>query len=257
MVRHWNRALATERDPRRRRQMHRSRAINAVGAVLHRPGAGDRAGHQVHPRRLPGGDRDARAVRADARASAATTTGSPANSHRTPAGSCCPPGSTRSCWCPGCTGRPCGRWPSPGRPARTPSPRSPSRPRRTRSAQLQARVGRARHPGAADRPGLPVPGHHRPGAGLRRASCAASARATWSSSTSPSTSSGHWWEHLLHNQSALRLKARLLFQPGVMVTSVPWQLESSRSQDKPDSAARSSAAPVDGRSSGRAGITSS
>jgi amino acid transporter len=39
---------------------------------------------------------------------------------------------------------------------------------------------------------------------------------------------GHWWEHLLHNQSALRLKARLLFQPGVMVTSVPWQLESSR-----------------------------
>ncbi|MBL7499345.1 APC family permease [Frankia sp. CNm7] len=38
---------------------------------------------------------------------------------------------------------------------------------------------------------------------------------------------GHWWEHLLHNQSALRLKARLLFQPGVMVTSVPWQLESS------------------------------
>ncbi|MFI9554366.1 APC family permease [Nonomuraea endophytica] len=38
---------------------------------------------------------------------------------------------------------------------------------------------------------------------------------------------GHWWEHLLHNQSALRLKARLLFKPGVMVTSVPWQLHSS------------------------------
>jgi amino acid transporter len=35
---------------------------------------------------------------------------------------------------------------------------------------------------------------------------------------------GHWWEALLHNQSALRLKARLLFQPGVMVTSVPWQM---------------------------------
>ena len=30
---------------------------------------------------------------------------------------------------------------------------------------------------------------------------------------------GHWWEHLLHNQSALRLKARLLFQPQVMVIS--------------------------------------
>ncbi|WP_163504756.1 APC family permease [Fodinicola acaciae] len=38
---------------------------------------------------------------------------------------------------------------------------------------------------------------------------------------------GHWWEHLLHNQSALRLKGRLLFEPGVMVTSVPWQLSSS------------------------------
>jgi len=38
---------------------------------------------------------------------------------------------------------------------------------------------------------------------------------------------GHWWEHLLHNQTALRLKGRLLFQQGVMVTSVPWQLESS------------------------------
>ncbi|MEE1788026.1 APC family permease [Streptomyces sp. SP17BM10] len=38
---------------------------------------------------------------------------------------------------------------------------------------------------------------------------------------------GRWYEHLLHNQSALRLKGRLLFKPGVMVTSVPWQLESS------------------------------
>jgi amino acid transporter len=38
---------------------------------------------------------------------------------------------------------------------------------------------------------------------------------------------GRWWEHLLHNQSALRLKSRLLYQPGVMVTSVPYQLRSS------------------------------
>jgi hypothetical protein len=37
----------------------------------------------------------------------------------------------------------------------------------------------------------------------------------------------HWWEQLLHNQSALRLKARLLFRPGVMVTSVPWQLSAA------------------------------
>jgi len=39
---------------------------------------------------------------------------------------------------------------------------------------------------------------------------------------------GHWWEQLLHNQSALRLKARLLYEPGVMVTNVPWQLGSAR-----------------------------
>ncbi len=38
---------------------------------------------------------------------------------------------------------------------------------------------------------------------------------------------GHWWEQLLHNQSALRLKSRLLFTPGVVVASVPWQLEST------------------------------
>ena len=38
---------------------------------------------------------------------------------------------------------------------------------------------------------------------------------------------GKWWEQLLHNQTALRLKGRLLFAPGVMVTSVPYQLRSS------------------------------
>ena len=38
---------------------------------------------------------------------------------------------------------------------------------------------------------------------------------------------GHWWESLLHNQSALRLKTRLRFMPNVVVASVPWQLNSS------------------------------
>jgi amino acid transporter len=42
---------------------------------------------------------------------------------------------------------------------------------------------------------------------------------------------GRWWENLLHNQSALRIKGRLLFEPGVMVTSVPWQLRSSQDKD--------------------------
>jgi amino acid transporter len=39
---------------------------------------------------------------------------------------------------------------------------------------------------------------------------------------------GRWWEQLLHNQTALRLKGRLLFTPGVMVISVPYQLRSSQ-----------------------------
>ena len=34
----------------------------------------------------------------------------------------------------------------------------------------------------------------------------------------------HWWQQVLHNQTALRLKARLLFEPAVAVTSVPWQV---------------------------------
>ncbi|MFF7992530.1 APC family permease [Kitasatospora xanthocidica] len=44
---------------------------------------------------------------------------------------------------------------------------------------------------------------------------------------------GHWWEQLLHNQSALWLKSRLLFTPGVMVISVPWQLSSAPRADHP------------------------
>ena len=42
---------------------------------------------------------------------------------------------------------------------------------------------------------------------------------------------GRWYEQVLHNQSALRLKGRLLFTPGVMVASVPWQLASSEGQE--------------------------
>jgi amino acid transporter len=36
----------------------------------------------------------------------------------------------------------------------------------------------------------------------------------------------HWWEQFLHNQTALRLKASLLFRPGIVVTSVPEHLRS-------------------------------
>ncbi len=34
----------------------------------------------------------------------------------------------------------------------------------------------------------------------------------------------HWWQYLLHNQTALRLKGVLRFEPSVTVTSVPWVL---------------------------------
>jgi hypothetical protein len=55
---------------------------------------------------------------------------------------------------------------------------------------------------------------------------------------------GRWWEQLLHNQSALRLKGRLLFTPGVMVASVPWQLHSSKVAHAP-----LGAGPQDGHAS--------
>jgi hypothetical protein len=45
---------------------------------------------------------------------------------------------------------------------------------------------------------------------------------------------GHWWEQVLHNQSALRLKTRLHYMPGVMVASVPWQLKSSEGLEERD-----------------------
>jgi hypothetical protein len=34
-----------------------------------------------------------------------------------------------------------------------------------------------------------------------------------------------WWQHILHNQSSLLLKASLLFKRGVIVISVPYHLE--------------------------------
>jgi amino acid transporter len=65
---------------------------------------------------------------------------------------------------------------------------------------------------------------------------------------------GRWWENLLHNQSALRLKGRLLFEPGVMVTSVPWQLASTAAKNLDRFDAALSRGPARGpRASGRLG----
>ncbi|NTV62254.1 MAG: APC family permease [Oscillochloris sp.] len=35
----------------------------------------------------------------------------------------------------------------------------------------------------------------------------------------------HWWEHLLHNQTGLLIRTALIFNKGVVVTSVPYHLE--------------------------------
>src|SRR5437773_950897 len=40
----------------------------------------------------------------------------------------------------------------------------------------------------------------------------------------------HWWEQVLHNQTALRLKAALLFRPGIVVADVPYHLSRRRLQ---------------------------
>ncbi|MFL6114945.1 MAG: amino acid permease [Catenulispora sp.] len=50
---------------------------------------------------------------------------------------------------------------------------------------------------------------------------------------------GHWWEQVLHNQSALRLKSRLLFQRRVVVASVPYQLQSATARIEAAKAAAS------------------
>jgi amino acid transporter len=39
---------------------------------------------------------------------------------------------------------------------------------------------------------------------------------------------GSWWGQLLHNQSALMLKGRLLFRKGTVVTSVPYHLDQTK-----------------------------
>jgi len=34
----------------------------------------------------------------------------------------------------------------------------------------------------------------------------------------------HWWEGVLHNQTALRLKRHMLYRPNVVVTNVPYHM---------------------------------
>ena len=43
---------------------------------------------------------------------------------------------------------------------------------------------------------------------------------------------GRWWEQLLHNQTALRLKIRLFFRPNTVVIDVPYHLRTDTSSSR-------------------------
>jgi len=45
---------------------------------------------------------------------------------------------------------------------------------------------------------------------------------------------GRWWEQLLHNRNTARLRAQLLNVPNVVVSAVPWMLESARREGPVD-----------------------
>ena len=137
------------------------------------------------------------------------------------------PGCTRSCWSPSCTSRRCGRSPSPRRPGPTCSRRVYVAVDADGDQPAARGVGRAQHRRAAQGAALAVP---RADPADRRVRHARSGKANPRGVVAvyiPEYVVGRWWEQLLHNQTALRLKGRLLFTPGVMVTSVPYQLRSS------------------------------
>jgi amino acid transporter len=230
MVRHWNRALATERDPAARRRMHRSRAINAFGAVLtglvlvivlatkFTHGAYlvviampllylmmrgirrhyDRVAAELEPE--PGG------VVLPSRVHAVVLV---SRLHRPTLRALAYARATRPDTLEAVTVATSGeevlalerQWTE----RQIPVPLTVlDSPYREITTPVLEHVARLRHDSPRDVVVVYVPEYV----------------------------VGHWWEHLLHNQSALRLKARLLFQRGVMVVSVPWQLESSRHEDK-------------------------
>jgi hypothetical protein len=62
----------------------------------------------------------------------------------------------------------------------------------------------------------------------------------------PEYITNRWWQHLLHNQSALRIKTRLFFTPGIVVINVPYHLGVDTQgwlggQPQPDTAQKASA----------------
>ena len=233
MVRHWTRHLRLERDQKERARMMRSRIINGIGAAMSATVLVGRARHEVPAGRALRDHRDGGPVRPHARHQAALLAGQGRARDRLEPGpaDAAQPRPRDRLHLQDPQADDAGPVLRPGEPADL--PRGGHRRRRPGGDPGAARrVGPARHPRQPQGARLALP-------------CRSPAR---SSSTSRSIRSGNprdivtvylpeyvlgrWWEQVLHNQSALRLKARLLFTPGVMVVSVPWQLQSSQGAER-------------------------
>ena len=90
--------------------------------------------------------------------------------------------------------------------------------------RITAAVGGPRDPGRAPDPLLAVP------RAVAARSCATSTTSTtdydddFVTVVVPEFALDHWWQQLLHNQSALVLRTRLRSRPNTVVTSVPFHL---------------------------------
>ncbi len=149
--------------------------------------------------------------------------------------SCCPAATTRSCWCPSCICRPAGPWPT----------RRATRPDVLEAITVSVDDAETRelvHTWEESDVSTPLKVIASPYREITRPVLDYVKRVTKESPRTvvtvfiPEYVVGHWWEQVLHNQSALRLKGRLLFEPNVMVTSVPWQLNSSERLKTPAAA---------------------
>ena len=227
MLRHWRRHLATETDPVARRRMRRVTGDQRLRRGDDRRRPGDRADHQVHPRRVDRHRGDGRVLPADDWPSTATTPREPPSSTPRRTDTVLPsrnhaivlvstPAPAHAAGARLRAGHPSGR-------ARG----GHGQRRRRRHPQARPRVGEAEDPRAAEGRRVAVPGDHQAGAGLRQAGAHPRTRATSSRCSSPSTSSGTGGSRCCTTRARCGSRRRLLFQPGVMVVSVPWQLKSS------------------------------
>ncbi len=230
MVRHWTRLLRTETEPAVRRHMlMRSRVINAIGLTatgtvlvivvvtkflagrLDRDPGDERTvrRHEAHPQALRHGGPRARGPERKRRRRHRAAQPQPRGGARVETA---PADQAGTGICaghpPGCAGG------------------HHRQRRRRRDPCTGAPVGRQRYQCAAEGDRFPYREITRPVLDYVKRVTKESPR-TVVTVFIPEYVVGHWWEQVLHNQSALRLKGRLLFIPNVMVTSVPWQLNSS------------------------------